>query len=86
MEVVLGILFLSFSNVDIKFAELGKLTWRLYTVTKVLPTTSWVKLIDKKVFAKAVLDENSEIFVVYVATLKTTTIYLSRAAQIAALQ
>ncbi len=85
MEMVLGMPFLSLSNADVEFAELGKLTWRSYTAADTLPTTSRVKRIDKKEFAKAALDENSEIFVVYVATLEATTIYPSRAAQVAAL-
>ena len=37
---------------------------RLYQLTK------WVKLIDKKEFAKTALDKESETFVVHVAALK----------------
>ncbi len=40
MEVVLGMLFLSLSNANVEFAELGKLTWRTYTAAEALPTTS----------------------------------------------
>ncbi len=40
IKMVLRIPFLSFSNIDVKFAELGKLTWSLYTAAKALPTTS----------------------------------------------
>ncbi len=54
-------------------------------LAEALPTTSWVEVINKKEFAKAVLDKNSETFVVYVATLEEIMIYPSRAAQIAAL-
>ncbi len=86
MKVVLGMLFLSLSNPDIEFAELGKLTWRTYTAAKALPTTSWVELINKREFTRAARDNNLETFVVHVSTLKATTIYSSRAAQIAALQ
>ncbi len=85
MEVVLGMPFLSLSNADIEFAELGKLTWRSYTAAKALPTTSQVELIDKREFAKAVLDEISETFVIHFATLEAMTIYPSRVAQIATL-
>lgn len=47
-EVILGMLFLSLNNADVKFAEKPeKLTWRSYG-TAVLPTTSRVELIDKK--------------------------------------
>lgn len=47
-------------------------------------TTKKVKLINKKEFAKAVLDEQSKIFVVYIAVLETPekTIYLLQIAQI----
>ncbi len=86
MEVVLGMLFLSLSNANIEFAELGKLTWRTYTAAEGLPTTSRVELIDKREFARAALDENSETFVVHVSTLEATMIYSSQVAQIADLQ
>ncbi len=51
MEVVLGMPFLSLSNADVKFAEVGKLTWRLSTTVNALPTTSQIELIDKREFA-----------------------------------
>ena len=61
--------FLNFSNVDIQFA--GKeLTWRSYSTAEALPTTKQVELINKKEFAKAALDKESETFVVHVATLE----------------
>ncbi len=85
IKVVLGMPFLSLSNVDVEFAELEKLTWRSYTTADALPTTSRVELIDKREFAKVALDENSKTFVVHVTTLEATTIHPSRAAQIAAL-
>ncbi len=87
IEVVLGIPFLSLNNVNVKFAELGKLTWRLYTVAEALKTISQVELIDKKEFAKVAMDENSETFGVHMSALDVaeSSIYLSRAAQIAAL-
>ena len=66
-EVVLGILFLTFSNADVQFKK-KELIWRSYTIAKVLPTTMQVELIDKKEFAKAALDENFETFVVYIAS------------------
>ncbi len=85
MEVVLGMLFLAFINADFQFST-EKLTWRTYTAAEALPTTSWVKFINKREFARAALDKNSETFVVHVSVLEATTIHLSRAAQIAALQ
>ena len=83
--LVLGMPSLILSNPDVQFVE-KKLTWRTYTTTKALPTTKRVELIDKKEFAKTALDENSETFVVYVASLNLTSeIYPDRAAQITSL-
>ena len=85
VEVVLEMPFLNLSNADIQFAK-NKLTWRSYTAAEALPTTKRVELINKKEFAKAALDAESETFVVHVwaleAPLSGMTIYSSRAAQI----
>ncbi len=87
IKVVLGMLFLSFSNANVKFAKLGKLTWRSYTIAEALLTINWVELIGKKEFAKTVLNNNSETFMVYIVVLETKTlIYPSQATQIAALK
>ena len=67
-EMVLGLLFLTLSNVKDQFVE-KELIWRSYTTAKALLTTKRVELIDKKEFANAALDENSETFVVPVASL-----------------
>ena len=74
MQVVLKMLFLIFSNANIKFAELRKLTWMTYTTTKTLAIINQIEFIDTKKFAKIALDENSETFVMYNATLKVSTI------------
>ena len=85
VEVFLGILFLTFNNVDIQFAE-KKLTWRIYTTKKALSTTCRVELIHQKKFAKAALDENIEAFMMYVSSLGLRiTIYLARMALMALL-
>ena len=80
--------FLAFSNANIQFVE-KELTWRSYTTAEALPITKQVELINKEEFAKAALDEESETFVVHVATLKAPlagmAIHPSRAAQISAL-
>ncbi len=84
MEVVLGMSFLVFSNANFWFGT-KEFTWRSYTAAEVLPTTSRVKLIDKREFAKAALDENSETFVMYVTALEVPTampIHPSRASQL----
>ena len=84
-EVVLDLSFLTLSNADVQFVK-KELTWRSYTTAKALPTTKRVELIDKKEFAKAALDENSETFVVHVASLNLVPgIHPDREAQIASL-
>ena len=63
MEVVFSMLFLTLSNADIYFAK-KKPTWRTYTTKKALSTTCQVKIINRKGFAKATLNENIEAFVI----------------------
>ncbi len=84
MEMVLEMLFLALNNADFQFG-IEKFIWSFYTAAEALPTTSCVKLIDKREFAKAALDENLETFVVYITTLEAMTIHPSWIAQIAAL-
>lgn len=89
IEVVLRICFLSLNNADVKFAELGELTWRTYAATEALSTISRVEFINKRKFAKAALHANLETFVIYMSALEATkgpTIHLSWAAQITVLQ
>ena len=69
VKVVLRMLFLTRSNLNIQFDK-KKLTWRSYTTAKTFSTTKWAELINKKEFAKAVLDENSKTFVLHVAALE----------------
>lgn len=83
--MVLRILFLSFSNADIKFIESEKCIWRCYDTIEALLISNRVRFINKKDFAKVILDENSEIFVVYVTILEVLTailIYLSKTSQV----
>lgn len=91
MRVVLGMLFFFFSNADIKFAELKKLTWKSYNSTEILLTISRIRLIVKKKFARAVLSENFEIFIMHIAALERTeivdiSIHPLQIAEVAALQ
>lgn len=60
MEVILGMPFLSLSNADFQFGA-GELTWRIYTAAEALITHE---------FAKAVLEENPDTFIVHVAALE----------------
>ena len=74
IEMVLGIPFFSLNNANVGFSELKKLTWKIYTTTKALPTSNRVKLINKKKFAKAARYENFETFVIHIAALEMPTI------------
>ena len=76
-------LFLTLSNVDVQFIE-KELIWRSYTTAKTLPTIKRIKLINKKEFAKAILDKNFETFVIYVISFNLVLrIHPDRKAQIA---
>ena len=55
IEVVLSMPFLIHSNANVQCAE-KKLTWRTYISKKAFLTTRQVEIIDRKEFAKAVLD------------------------------
>lgn len=74
-------IFIFFSNANIEFAELKKLTWRSYDIAEILSTTNRIEIIDEKEFAKVALDKNSKTFVMYVIALEISTtmsIYLFR--------
>ena len=68
MKVVLEMLFLTFSNINIWFAE-QELVWRTYSAAKILLTTRKVEIIGKKEFAAAALNKEDETFVVHMAAL-----------------
>ena len=69
-DVVFGILFLTLSGADVNF--LGReLRWKTYTTEEALPTTRRIELVGKKEFAAAVLDPESETFVVHVTSLSS---------------
>lgn len=85
LEMLLGMFFLSLGNTNVKFAKLGKLTLRSHNIVKALLTTGRVEFIDKREFAKTDLNENTEIFVIYVTILDISTvmpIHLSRTRQV----
>ena len=69
MEVVIGMPFLALNNADIQF-DTETFTWRSYSTAKVLPTARWVELMDKCKFAKVAMNENSEMFVMYILALE----------------
>lgn len=61
--------FLIFSSAKVSFAK-KKHIWKSYIAAKTLLTTKRVEFIHKKKFAKTKLDEESKIFVIYIAALK----------------
>lgn len=78
--------FLHLFNANLWFTE-KKFILKSYTTTKPLPITNKVELIDKKEFAKAALDKNSETFMIHIASiLETISIYPVRGTQNALLQ
>lgn len=86
IKMVLEMIFLTLNDVNIQFVE-KKFTWRSYIIVKALPTIKQVEIIDKKAFAKIILDKTVEIFVVYIISfnLSLISIYLAQKAQIALL-
>ena len=88
MEVVLGMLFLTPSSADLRFAE-RELVWRAYSAAEALPTTRRVEIIGKKEFAAAALNEEDETFVVHMAAPNVkaaSNVHPSRQAQIVLLE
>ena len=78
MEMVQGMLFFTLSNADVQFSE-KELTWKSYTIKKGFSTIYQVEIINGKEFAKEVLDENVEAFMVHVSSLRLKmSIYLAR--------
>ena len=61
--------FSKISNVDILFTK-KILIWKFYTTNKALFITKKVQIIDTKEFVIVVFDENSKIFMVYIAIRK----------------
>ena len=64
-KVILRMPFLKISNADLVFGE-RKLMWKSYITNKALPTTERVQLVNPKEFVIAVMDTNSETFVMHI--------------------
>ena len=87
-DIVLGIPFLTMSNIGIDF-QARNLQWSSYTTKEVLPILRQVELIGKKEFAAATLDPKHKAFVVHVAALSvdlSNEVHLSKKTQIAHLK
>lgn len=76
IKVVLGILFLTFRNPNIYFAK-KKLIQIFYTKAKASPNIKQIELIHRKEFAKIVLDENVEAFIVQMTSLNLRKLKMS---------
>lgn len=81
LEGIFEMPFFTLSNINIQFIK-EEFTLRSYTIKKALLTTSRVELIDKKKFAKTILD-NIKVFIVHVFSFKPKSIYPNKEAQIA---
>lgn len=68
MEVVLGMLFFSLSNANVRFTK-RKLVWRRYAMTKALVMKKRVKFVNCKEFTVTALDYKQKTFIVYIALL-----------------
>lgn len=77
IKVILGMLFLTLGNANIRFAE-RKLVWKTYSAAETLPITQRMEIIDKKEFVTAALNEDNETFVVYMAAFSVvnSNVYL----------
>ena len=67
-EVVFKMFFLTLSGADVDFLD-WKLRQKTYATKEALPTTKYVKLVDKKKFATVVFDLEYEIYVVHVGSV-----------------
>ena len=72
-KVVLGMLLLTLSGVDVDFWG-REFRWRTYTIQKTLPTTRRIELVGKKDFVAAAFDPEHKTYVVYVASLSSTSL------------
>ena len=70
-KVVFGIPFFTLS-IDVDFSG-QELQQKIYTIKEAFLTTRCVELVGKKEFSAATLDLESEIFIVYIASLSSVT-------------
>ena len=75
LEVVLGMLFLTFSRADVRFAK-QKFVQRSYPTAEALSTTRRVEIINKKEFAVAALNADDKTFMMHITALSKPTTML----------
>lgn len=81
-ELIFKMFFLNFSKIEINFAY-KRFTWRTYIIAEAFSTTKKDQIINRKKFAKRVLDLDQKTFVIHVTTFTTLMpIHLARKAQI----
>ena len=69
IEVVLEMPFLTFTKVEVNFAE-RELNWKTYHLNEALLITNRVQIIKCKKFAAAILASDKKAFIVHVAYLE----------------
>lgn len=69
MEIILKMLFLTFSNINILF-DTKSLIYKSYSIAEVLFIARQVKMIDKYKFAKVALNKYYKMFIMYIDLLK----------------
>lgn len=74
MKMILRIPFFSLNNANIGFIKISDFIWKNFIAIETLSTTQKVQLIDNKKFAKRALNENTKIFMVYIAVLLVISI------------
>lgn len=84
IKMILGILFLSLSNANVKFIKLiEKFIQKYYIIIEALSTITLTDLINRNEFISVVLDENFKIFLIYMSALEISTIHSSYVTEIA---
>lgn len=66
IKVVVGMLFFTLSSADIQFAK-KELVWKTYNTVKALLIIQRMKIINKKKFMAAVLNEEDKTCGIYIA-------------------
>ena len=74
-------LFLFLNNINIVFVDYKSIQ-KSYITTKALLTTQQVEIINRKKFAKVVLDKSVKIFIVYITFFTLKSIHLAYKVQI----
>lgn len=78
--MIFRILFFSFSDVNVRFAETEGFTKKNYIAATALLTTKKGKFINKRKFAAATMDKKAGTFAVDVAAFPATSIHPSKKA------